>query len=669
MGALLRLALIAVVFAAVISDKVLTEEVNTLSPDQSISIKFMLDDDGAPYYSVSKGGITFLDWSRLGLSSKGDVLPTRDFKIVSVSKNTIDETYPVVSGKSSYARNNCIETKILLEERSDRKRQLEFYFRAYDDGAALRYGIPAQNSFSDFVISNEATEFNFGGDYTCWALKTDRFRNSYEGQYIKNKFSTLYNMAGDSLGTFPYITLPITIEVRGNLYVMLSEAAITNYPGMYLYKGSSGSFKSKLSPHLDDAMVAVTGKAPAVSPWRMFIICRSPGELIQSNLVMNLNEPSKVPDASSWVKPGKSAWGWWAEDRGFEPSFGFAILSTNTVKYYVDFASQNSIEYITLDGGWYGWFDASKENESHDLTKTLPELDLPYIADYAASKGVGIFLWVVWHDLEKQMDAGLDYYQRLGIKGIKMDFMERDDQYMVNFYHRVADECAKRKILVNFHGSYKPDGLMRTYPNIITYEAVLGNEYARWITGLPKPDYNVTIPFTRMPVGPMDYTPGSMVNSTNENYIGRWKNSMTKGTRMSQIAMTVVYESGLITLCESPKLYENLPEFEFIRQVPATWDQTIVLGGEIGEYIVITRKKNNKWFIGGMTNWQERNVKINFSFLDAGQYQAAVYSDGDDANTNPQSVKIIQLPVSNSDIKSFSLAKGGGLAIILTKTP
>jgi alpha-glucosidase len=263
------------------------------------------------------------------------------------------------------------------------------------------------------------------------------------------------------------------------------------------------------------------------------------------------------------------------------------------------------------------------------------------------------------------MEDALDYYQKIGIKGIKVDFMERDDQYMVEFYHRTAKECAKRKILVNFHGAYKPDGLERTYPNIITREAVLGNEYARWITGLPDPKHNVTIPFTRMVTGGMDYTPGSMLNSTEEAFVGRWNDPMTKGTRAQQLAMLVVYESGLITLCESPKIYENLPELNFIKQVPASWDSTIVLDGKIGRFIAIARKKGDNWFIGVMTGSRERNIEISFSFLSDGIWSAEIYSDSPDADLNPQNVSIGQTNVLRSNVKQFHMAKGGGLAMIL----
>jgi alpha-glucosidase len=382
---------------------------------------------------------------------------------------------------------------------------------------------------------------------------------------------------------------------------------------------------------------------------------------------MNLNEPSRIQDASSWIRPGRSTWSWWAEERGFDPSFGYQILANNTVKYYIDFAAEHGIEYVTLDGGWYGWFSEIREDLIHDITKSLPELNLPEMAAYAKQKGVGLILWVVWFELERQFEEALDYYESLGIKGIKVDFMDRDDQFMTDYYKRCAEACAKRKMFVTFHGAYKPDGLCRTYPNILTYEGVLGNEYARWITGLPNPDYYVTLPFTRMICGPMDYTPGSMTNSTEEGYIGRWKFPMTKGTRTSQMAMLVVFETGILTLCETPKIYEKLPEFNFIKQVPAMWDSTIVLGGEIGDYAVIARKNGDNWFVGALTDWNARDIEIDFAFTGSGNYIAEYYSDAPDADSNPGNVKITKEKITSSDSRTFRLAKGGGLAIVLKR--
>ncbi|MEO8513493.1 MAG: glycoside hydrolase family 97 protein [Ignavibacteria bacterium] len=644
-----------------------SEEIKTTSPDNSIVISFKLSENGEPLYSINYNGVQFLNWSKLGLNFKGSGMLASDLKLVTIARNTVDETYRVYSGKSKYSRNYCNETLISLEEKKSPARKIDIYFRAFNDGAAFRYGIPEQQNINSFEISTEETYFNFEGDYQCWAMKKNSFRHSYEGEYKPYKLSAINNTPGDTTSNFPYITLPLTFKMSDNLFVSLSEANITNYPGTVLLKSDGNTLKSKLSPEIANNDISVRGETPAVSPWRLFIIGSRPGKLIESNLVMNLNEPCKIDDASDWIKPGKSTWSWWAEDRGFDPNFGYQILSTKTVKYYVDFASSNSLQYVILDGGWYGWFDASKDDAVHDLTKTLPELNLPEAAAYANSKGIGLILWVVWYEIERQMTQALDYFQSLGIKGLKIDFMDRDDQYMTDFYRKIAEECAARKMVIDFHGAYKPDGLSRTYPNILTYEGVLGNEYARWDKLFPNPQHNVTIPFTRMVAGPMDYTPGSMVNSTKENYIGQWKYPMTMGTRSQQLAMTVVYESGLVTLCDSPKLYEALPEFEFLKKVPAAWDSTIVLDGKIGEYIIIARKKDKDWFIGAMTNQNSRDINIDLSFLENSNYEAYIYSDAPDADLKPSNVKISKQVLNKGDSMNIRLAKGGGLAVFLKK--
>ena len=641
-----------------------TAEIKTVSPSGEIEIKFRLNPEGVPQYKITYRGYSFLNWSGLGMKFDNGEL-SGGFKIVSTKNTIVDETYRLVSGKSKYSRNYCNETKIILKETSGRKKTLELFFRAYDDGAAFRYGLPEQESFKEFVLSTEETYFNFAGNYTCWAMKKPRFRHSYEGEYLKYRLRKIDNTPGDSTSQFPYITLPLTMEIKSDIYVCLTEANITDYAGMYLVKEKGNSLKSILSPDTSDSRISVRGKTPAVSPWRVFIIGDKPGRLIESNLILNLNEPSKIKD-TEWIKPGKTTWSWWAEERGFEPEFSYQILANKTVKYYIDFAASNNFQYVILDGGWYGWFDATKDDAVHDITKTLPELDLPMMASYADSKGIGLILWVVWYELERQMSA-LDYYQSLGIKGIKIDFIERDNRESIDFNRKIAEECAKRNMIVMYHGAYKPDGLARTYPNILTYESVLGNEYARWITGLPHPEHNVTLPFTRMIAGPMDYTPGSMTNSTEESYIGRWKMPMTKGTRANQLAMLVVYESGIQSLCESAKIYETLPEFEFVKQVPASWDSTIVLESKIGDYIVIARKHGKDWFIGAMTDRAVRYVKIDFGFLEEGNYTAETYIDGTDADKNPGSVKIASENITNSMIKTIRLAKGGGAAMILKK--
>lgn len=647
-------------FFAVLNYSV-SQTVNTISPDGNVRILFRLTQQGEPEYSIIFKNTPFLQWSKLGLKLRNNNY-TDNFKFITYETNTIDEVYRVYSGKSAFSRNYYSETKITLKSELTGTGYFDIYFRAYNDGAAFRYGIPKSDADMNIEVVSEDTEFRFAGDFNCWAMKKEKFKHSYEGEFREYLISSIFNNPNDPAAGFPFITLPVTFKVNNNFYAFFSEAAITNYPGAHLVKQNGSVLKTALAPDPSQTGIAFSSSVPLLSPWRFFIFGKTPGALIESNLAMNLNEPNKITGIENWLKPGKTTWSWWAEDRGFDPSFGYSILSTNTVKHYIDFAAANNIQYVTLDGGWYGWFDAMNDFSFRDLTKTLPELNLPEVVSYAENRGVGIILWVVWSDLEKQMDKALDHFERLGIKGIKMDFMDRDDKYMTDFYRKTAGECAKRKLFVMFHGSYKPDGLSRTYPNILTYESVMGNEYSKWDPRFPDPKHNVTIPFTRMPAGPMDYTPGSFTNVASDKFQAVYKHPMTKGTRAQQLAMAVVYESGILTLCESPEIYKKYNEFDFLKNVPATWDSTIVLDGEIGKFVIIARKSGNNWFVGGMTNQDSREINLKLKFLPTGFFKAVIYSDFPSVQTDPQKVQITNFRVKSGNSITIKMAPGGGFA-------
>jgi alpha-glucosidase len=483
---------------------------------------------------------------------------------------------------------------------------------------------------------------------------------NYEGDYPKTNLSSIGSIGNPN----DLIAMPLVMKAGRSAYVCLSEAAITDYPGMYLIKAGSNSFKSRLVPNPNDNSVSAAGKTPFVTPWRMFMISNKPGGLVESNLVMNLNEPQAID--GSWIKPGKSLWDWWSGSTGFDANFGWG-MNEKTFKYYIDFAAENNIQYVTIDAGWYGTVDPNNMSARANITQSIPEINIEGLTAYANSKGVGIIVWMMWNHLNDQMDEALNYYGRIGIKGIKTDFMNREDQQMVDFYHRVLKKAADNRLLVNFHGAYKPDGLNRTYPNLITREAVLGAEYSKWDKNYPNPTYNVTIPFTRMLLGAMDYTPGGMRNTAPNDATVNYNLPIARGTRVHQLASLVVFESPLQTLSESPEVYKNSTDFAFIKQCPASWDVTKVLAGSIGEYIVIARKSGNNWYVGAMTNSEPRDLEINFNFLGAGTYTAEVYSDAADVDRNPSSAQISRESITKSDEVTIHLAPGGGLAIILRK--
>ena len=354
-----------------------------------------------------------------------------------------------------------------------------------------------------------------------------------------------------------------------------------------------------------------------------------------------------------WIslKPGKVAWDWWNWNNIYGVDFR-AGINTETYKYYIDFASKYGIEYVILDEGWY---------KLGNLLNVVPEINVEELVTHGKAKNVGIILWVIWKTLDDQLEEALDQFVKWGVKGIKVDFMQRDDQWMVNYYYKIAREAAKRHLVVDFHGAYKPTGLIRTYPNVLTSEGVRGLENSKWSKDDPSPGHNVTIPFIRMLAGPMDYTPGAMINATTEQFQPIFNRPMSQGTRCHQLAMYVVYESPLQMLCDSPSNYlRELECMEFLSRVPTVWDDTRVLDAKIGEYILLARKSGNDWYVGAMTNWTARELEVDFSFLDAGNYNIEIYQDGINADRNAMDYKKVVRTVAKNEKLNIHLAPGGG---------
>jgi len=378
--------------------------------------------------------------------------------------------------------------------------------------------------------------------------------------------------------------------------------------------------------------------------------------LITNQLSYLLAKPCVIDDPA-WIKPGKVAWDWWNDWNIYGVDFK-AGVNMETYKYYIDFASQYGIEYIIMDEGWY---------KLGDLKKVVLEIDMEEILTYAESKNVGVILWVIWKTLEDQWEEAFDQFEQWGIKGIKVDFMQRDDQWMVNYYQRVAEEAAKRKLLVDFHGAYKPAGLRRKFPNVITREGVVGLENVKW-SKKSNPQHNVTLPFIRMVAGPMDYTPGAMINATEENFAIRWSEPMSMGTRCHQLAMYVIYESPLQMLCDNPSNYYNEPEcMEFLSTVPTVWDTTIVITASISEHITLARKRGKEWYIGAMTNWDSRDIKIDLSFIGEGDFSIEYYQDGANADRHAADFKKLNKSVTAADKMTIHLASGGGWVARIVK--
>jgi alpha-glucosidase len=479
------------------------------------------------------------------------------------------------------------------------------------------------------------------------------FRTSYEDNYHVLPLSALQP---ESL-----VALPLLAEVPGVGWLAITEANIDNWAGMYLqHNGSNArSLFSKLAPSVDEPGIAVSRATPASSPWRVVMIGAQPGRLIESNVVINLNPPSQIAD-TSWIKPGKTTWDWWsgsfAEGVNFQPG-----MNTATMNHYIDFSSASGFEYMLIDAGWAKRGSGPNDSGS-DLTATNPTIDMPAILAHAREKRVGVWLWAHWSDINRQMDEAFPLFEKWGVKGVKIDFMDRDDQWMVNYYRRVLEKAAAHHLMIDFHGAFKPDGVRRTWPNLMTREGVMGLEYSKWSARIT-PDHNVMLPFTRMLAGPLDYTPGGFRNVTKEQFESRNRQPMVMGTRAHELALYAIFESAFQMASDYPEAYQGQPDFEFIKAAPTVWDETHVVNGKPGDYITVARRHGREWFIGSITGWHPNELDIPLEFLGRGDFVADVYADAADADTNPTHTARETKKVTASTVLHVKLANGGGAAI------
>ena len=475
-------------------------------------------------------------------------------------------------------------------------------------------------------------------------------------------------MPMDSIGANRFASLPVLVELSDAPKVLISESNIIDYPGFWMkgtnenpnaLKGIFSNFPLE-EKQTSDRDMKITKSADYIAkttgirsfPWRAMLIADKDGDLIENQMIYLLSDPSKMTDFS-WIKSGKVAWDWWNANNIYGVDFR-AGINNDTYKYYIDFASENNLQYIILDEGWY---------DLKDVTKEVSAINVAELVNYGRQKNVGIILWAAWKTFEDKMDEAMTLYEKWGVKGIKIDFMQRDDQKMVNFYRTVAEKAAQHHLLVDFHGAYKPDGISRMYPHVITREGVRGLENNKW-SNLPDPKHDVTLPFTRMVCGPMDFTPGAMKNANKRNFAPTYDEPMSQGTRCHQLAMYVVYESPLQMLSDNPSNYKREPEcLHFLSQVPTEWDDTKVLDAKVGDYVIVARKNGNNWFVGGMTDWTPRDYKLDFKFLPEGEYLLEIYKDGINADRAARDYKLETKTISSKDVLDLHMAPGGGFAI------
>jgi len=642
------------------------------SPNGALEMSIGTVRDGQLAYRVTFREKVVIDWSDLGLAIDGAPVLGAAVRIESAETSSADETWTSVAGKANPIRNHYNAVTVQAVETAAGGRRLAIEARAYDDGVAFRYVVPEQPALKEMRITNEATEFRFPTDPTTWSLILRDFQTSSEDDY--------HELTVRGLHPEYLIGLPVLIDVPGVAWVGLTEAYIDDWAGLFVQSvADQNTLTARLAPRVEDATaphipwpiqgspVSVIRQAPATSPWRVLMIADDPGRLVESNMVVNLNPPSAIAD-TSWIKPGKTAWDWWSGPVVKNQPFK-AGMNTETMKYYIDFSGRNGFPYMLVDAGWSAPGPKPPEATGRygvgtDLTKFKPEVNIEELVAYGRSKNVRIWLWAHWTAINQQLDAALEQFEKWGVAGVKIDFMDRADQWMVNWYRNVAMKAAGHHVLVDYHGAFKPDGLRRTWPNVLTREGVMGAEYNKW-SARETPTHNVTLAFTRMLAGPMDYTPGGFDNVTREEFRPRDLGPSVMGTRAHQTALFVVFESPFQMVADHPAAYDGQKELAFLEAVPTTWDETRVINGRPARYITIARRSGREWYVGAITNWDPRELDLPLTFLGGGAFNAEIYADGPNAATAPTDSVLEKRRVDAGTVLKLKLAPGGGCAIRL----
>ena len=635
-----------------------TGEVHLSSPDQQLVVRFSIQPDkastasaGRLVYSVTFHGKSLVEPSALGLELEGQPDLGNDVQIASATQASGTDDYVRVAGKTSSVHDRYNSVAIHVAEPSGPARSMIVEARAYNGAVAFRYIMPKQNTLRDFRLAKEDTEFQISKDATTWALELPNFRSMYEAEYIRLPISALSNQGG--VASHILVGLPLLMHVPGVAWMAIAEADLEGNSALYVTTGSSSwqyhDLVATLSPRFDQPGLAVIGALPHHSAWRVLLVGDQPGDLIESNAIADLNPPNALID-TSWIHPGKVSWDWWSGD--LNPQ-GEREFTTKNMEYYVDFAAQSGFPYMLLDAGW---------SPRDDIMTMRGNVDVPELVRYAASKGVKVWIWIDAKPTAMQMKTAFPLYEKWGVAGLKIDFVSRDDQQGIQFYYDVVREAAAHHLMVDFHGATKPWGLDRTFPNLLGFEAVVGMEHSK-AGARDNPIHRTTIPFTRMLTGPMDYTPGGFDNVTEDAFVAHNIHPVVMGTRAQQLALYVVYRSPFEMVSDAPSAYANQPAFQFIREVPVTWDRTRVLNGRPGEFITIARQHGSNWYLGSITNWDAREIHVPLSFLGSGSYTAEIYEDAADAARNPKHVSIRKQTVHAGEALTLHLAPGGGCAI------
>ena len=632
------------------------------SPDGTLKVEISAGNELA--YQVMHGNDTILSHSNIGLVLENGTIVGKTPRITGERRRKIKDNIesPFYRFKEFVATGNELDLKL--------KGGFGIIFRAYNEGVAYRF---YTTQSSDIIIKEEQAEFNFKEDYTAYLPYTTNDKKPMAMAY-----QNVYDITPLSKAQPKLAFLPVTVDC-GSVKLTLLESDLEAYPGVFVQSqqgkyGLKGVFapypaKTDFYPWRKQEYVTETtdfisrSRGSRSYPWRVLAITEKDTDMPVNNLVYALASPNRIGD-TSWIKTGKVAWDWW-NDWNLKGVPFKAGINMDTYKYYIDFASRNGLEFIVLDEGWY-------DPKSGDMLTVIPELDLPELIAYGKSKGVEIVLWTVFNVLDSQLEAACKKYADMGIKGFKVDFLDRDDQTAVEMVYRIAEMTARYKLTLDLHGIYKPTGINRTYPHIINFESVFGMEEVKW-TDIKNnmPLYDVTFPYIRMMAGPVDYTPGAMRNATKADWRAMYYTPASMGTRCHQLAAYIVHDSPFTMLCDAPTNYLNEQEcVDFIASLPVEVDSTFIASGELGKYIVTVRKKDVNWYIGGMTNWDERDVQLDFSFLPEGvSYTAVLFKDGVNANKQAEDYRKETIRIDKDSRLTLHLASGGGFAMKLELCP
>jgi alpha-glucosidase len=624
------------------------QTITVKSPDNKIL--FTINNKENLTYTVAYNDMTIVNTSKLGFEFKDEPAMTGNFMVVDQSVRSCIETWiPVVRSKHSEIVDNYNELKLILKEISGQMRQVEFHVRVYNDGTAFRFRLFRSGKIGARQVLKELTTFSIPGDPRAWIVEYGGYSSSNEAEFKEHPLSYLNEKSISGM--------PLLMDYGNNCWVALTEAKIDNYPAFYIgTNGSTNQLTTKLVPIPGESEEGVKARFDddVYTPWRVLMIGENPGVLIESEIIQNLNDPCIIKDPS-WIKPGMSTWDhWWS---------GEVKMEMPVIKQYIDLASVMGWPYMLVDWQWYGRFNSPDA----DITTWAPQINMPEIIQYAGSKNVKIILWLYSSDVNRNSayKNAFPLYEKWGAAGIKIDFMDRDDQQMVNWYHDIIRCAADNHLMVDFHGAYKPDGIIRTWPNMITREGVMGNEYYKFSDKM-SPEHNVKLAFTRMLAGQMDYTPGAFLNVTREQYKNQIP-AVVWNTRAAELSKFVIYESPLTVVCDHPDNILNQPGSDFLKIVPTTWDNIKFLGGYPGDWVAIAKQTGDRWFVGVMNNSVGKSVELNLDFLPSGEYIAETWSDTKNSDKEPKELKKDTFSINSPGLFKVTMAKDGGFVAVFKR--